>query len=461
MLALVGTPGRTRAMQKAPSPPPSSKSISALSSRFDKRGVPSYDEDECESEEETESPSLANSALTRQTKKKGKKGKRDLRLSAFTMSIGSVGQVKGVNRSDLESHTDACVVGKEALLFDEFDSEVTVSGYDPSGETKSLRSVSAALGYVIPETGKIVLLIIHQAISLPTLDHNLLSTMQMRLHDVVVNETPKLQSTEPTSLSHTISVRGDEVDDVLVIPLDLFGVVSCFPRFKPSQDEFETFPRYELNYEIPVYDPTVTFFSEQEESMTNSYRKLKPSGDSHPKMRQVCSLRQKELEIKKLTVAYSDTSAKLQDLSIVLENITLLAELKHNVNIADLNVSSIHATMRDKGGVDAATLANHFGIGIEVAKRKTIMTTQMGVRKIIHPSLNKRFKTNDRQLRYRRLHVTLFTDTMYSTIISRQGNKAAQVFCDGAGWGRAFPMKKEKEHTKHSLCYSTEMACPM
>jgi hypothetical protein len=107
----------------------------------------------------------------------------------------------------------------------------------------------------------------------------------MRLHDVVVNETPKFQSPEPTSLSHTISVRGDEVDDVLVIPLELFGVVSCFPTLKPSQDEFETCPRYELTYESPVYDPTVTFFSEKEASMTDSYGKLKPSGDSHPKRR--------------------------------------------------------------------------------------------------------------------------------------------------------------------------------
>jgi hypothetical protein len=110
------------------------------------------------------------------------------------MSLGSVGQVKGVNRSDLDSHADACVVGKEALIFNDFDREVTVIGYDPSGDTKSLRTVSAALGYVIPETGKNVLLIIHQAISLPTLDHNLMSTMQIRLHDVVVNETPKFQS---------------------------------------------------------------------------------------------------------------------------------------------------------------------------------------------------------------------------------------------------------------------------
>jgi hypothetical protein len=65
-----------------------------------------------------------------------------------------------------------------------------------------VRTVSAALVYVIPETGKNVFLIFHQAISLPTMDHNLLSTMHMRLYDVVVNETPKFQSLESTSLSH-------------------------------------------------------------------------------------------------------------------------------------------------------------------------------------------------------------------------------------------------------------------
>jgi hypothetical protein len=134
----------------------------------------------------------------------------------------------------------------------------------------------------------------------------------------------------------------------------------------------------------------------------------------------------------------------------VLDNSTLLAELKHNFNIADMNVSSIHATM----SVDAVTLAKNFGIGIEAAKRTRLVTTQRGVRKMIHPSLNKRYKTNDRQLRYLRLPVTLFTDTMYSTILSRQGNTAAQVFCDGAGWGRAFPMKNEKEaHKALSLLF--------
>jgi hypothetical protein len=103
--------------------------------------------------------------------------------------------------------------------------------------------------------------------------------MQTRLHNVVLHKTPKFQSLEPTSLSHTISVIGDEMDDVLVIPLDLFGSVSCLPTFKPSQEEFETCPRYELTYESPVYDPTVTFISEQESIITNPYENLKASGD--------------------------------------------------------------------------------------------------------------------------------------------------------------------------------------
>jgi hypothetical protein len=92
------------------------------------------------------------------------------------------------------------------------------------------------MGYTIPETGKTVLFIVHQSIFSPSLSHKLLITIKMRLHDVVVNETPKIQCLEPTELSHTLIMRGDDVEEVLVIPLELDGVVSCFPRFKPSQE---------------------------------------------------------------------------------------------------------------------------------------------------------------------------------------------------------------------------------
>jgi hypothetical protein len=110
------------------------------------------------------------------------------------MSLGSIGRVEEVNISDLDSHADCCVCGKEVLFFNDFDREVTVAGWYPEGETQSLRIVSAAMGYTIPEAGQTVLLIAHQSIVSPSLNYNLLSTMQMRLHDVIVNETPKFQS---------------------------------------------------------------------------------------------------------------------------------------------------------------------------------------------------------------------------------------------------------------------------
>jgi hypothetical protein len=332
------------------------------------------------------------------------------------MRLGSVGRVEETNRSGLDSHADCCVCGKEVLVFNEFDREFAVTGWDPEVETHSLRIVSAAMGYKIPRSGKTVLLIVHQIILSPTLNHNLLRTMHMRLHDVIVNETPKFQSLNPTNLSHSISVRGDNVDDLLVIPLELHGVVSCFPTFKPTQLEFETCDRYELMYESPEYDPSETTFHDQEAGMMDSWVNLKVSGDFHPKRHQVCSLCQKGAEVKLLSSKYSDTSAKLQDLSPVLDDGMLLSEFDNITT--NLNVSLVKSEMRYKAGVDAATLAKNWGIGIEAAKRTRLVITQMGIRRMIHPSLTKRYKTNG-QIRYCRLPVTMYTETMFSTILSR------------------------------------------
>jgi hypothetical protein len=120
-----------------------------------------------------------------------------------------------------------------------------------------------------------------------------------------------------------------------------------------------------------------------------------------------------------------------------------LAELDDN-NL-NLNVSLVKSEIIDKGGIDTATLAKNWGIGIEAAKRTHLVNTQRVIIRMVHPSLTKRYKTNDRQLIYRRLPVTMYTDTMYATILSRQMNKADQIFTTDFGFVRAFPLKKEKE----------------
>jgi predicted nucleic-acid-binding Zn-ribbon protein len=74
-----------------------------------------------------------------------------------------------------------------------------------------------------------------------------------------------------------------------------------------------------------------------------------------------------------------------------------------------------------------------------------LVTSKRGIRRIIHPSLTNRYNTNDRQLRYHLLPVTMYTGTMFSKILSIQDNKAAQIFCTDFGFVRAFPLKKETE----------------
>jgi hypothetical protein len=212
-----------------------------------------------------------------------------LEICAITMHLGSLRQTGPACRSDLDSHADASVVGMEVITFQDFERPVNVSGYDPKGPmAMALKTVSAGMAYDVPGNGRVVILIVHQEINLPHLPHNLLNPMQMRLNDVVVNETPKFQCANPTNISHTITVKGENMNDELIIPLDLRGVVSCFTIRKPTQEEFYTCDQYELTYESPVYEPSGSSYVEQEAAMMDSRGQLKVAEDKHPLRHQIC-----------------------------------------------------------------------------------------------------------------------------------------------------------------------------
>ena len=113
------------------------------------------------------------------------------------------------SRTELDSHADTCVVSKDVLIIHDLDRTVNVTGYDPShSDATSLRMVSAALVYDSPVNGEVIVLVIHKAIHIPHLHHNLLSPMQLRLHDVPVNNTPSLLTSNPTDLTLTLVIHG-------------------------------------------------------------------------------------------------------------------------------------------------------------------------------------------------------------------------------------------------------------
>ena len=99
-------------------------------------------------------------------------------------------------------------------------------------------------------------------------------------------------------------------------------------------------------------------------------------------------------------------------------------------------------TGKRKCVVGPRMLAKNWGIGLDAARRTVEATTQKGVRMILHPTLSRRFRTNDQQLRYRRLSHDMFTDMLEAHTRSWfRHNKYAQVFSTKFGWVRVYPMQ--------------------
>jgi hypothetical protein len=119
--------------------------------------------------------------------------------------------------------------------------------------------------------GETVILVVHQAIYVPHMQHSLLSTMQLRLNDIFVNKCPKFLTNKPTNLTHfLITIRGmtNDPDSTLLIPPTINGVTSTFlTSCKSCVQEYETCLQYELMFDSPDYNPHNPTYSRQEDAV--------------------------------------------------------------------------------------------------------------------------------------------------------------------------------------------------
>ena len=105
--------------------------------------------------------------------------------------------------------------------------------------------------------------------------------------------------------------------------------------------------------------------------------------------------------------------------------------------------------------LDAQLLARKWGIGLDAAKRMIRATTLRGIQSVLDPTISRQYPTNDRQLRYRRLPLEMYSDTMKASVRSRNGNKYTQVYCMRSSWTLAIPKQSKSEaHETLSLLFS-------
>ena len=329
------------------------------------------------------------------------------------------------------------MVGRDtAQLIHDYETPVRVQGYNGDvGEKSNCCIISAVVAYDHPASGDVYMLVIHQAILIPSMPHNLLCPMQLRDHGLTVNDEPKYMALNPTEEHHAITFcdHNTQGGGPLCIPLELHGVTSYFPSRKPTNEEYENTPEdlcVELTAEAPDWDPASKAFLQQEEAMLHAGGRLKDPVESWGLKRTV-------------SILHTTPQSEIPEFH--------LCDAVHSHVLASIDgysprtVALVTSRVR-RPCIQAAKLAKNWVIGLETTTRTVEATTQRCLRTVLHNSLSRRFRTNNRQLRYRKLMHEVFTDTLESPVPSWfWQNRYAQVFASRFSWSRVFPMRRKAD----------------
>ena len=400
-------------------------------------------------------------------------------------------------RVEVDSHADTCVLGKHCLVIHDWGRPVKVSGWNPKDGSRECKIVSGVVVWDRPEDGALFMLIFHQAIYCPDLEHHLICPLQLRQNGLTVNETQKQFVNDPEVTDHAIICEPEEGESA-VIPLEMHGSISYFPCRAPTHDEWKDEQRHlhvNMTSEFKEWDPEDDQFAITERSF---------SGPAGANISGLATARGQGLGISQVSYAFDAVDltshenfglalegTKDNECSTMLaESESMLAVLRARREVASLaltpsqsdspisgnptvDADAIIASLKRNSGcyggrylsrhvplrsrhvarvstsgrvpiVDSETLAKRFDITPEMA-RNTIDATEMRGVRTDPIGLRRRVSTNDRWMRYPRVSHTLFTDTMFAGQKSWQlQNKCAQIFATDFGWVRAYPMRKEQ-----------------
>ena len=130
------------------------------------------------------------------------------------------------SRTELDSHANMVVLGSECFVFDNILNQTCeVEPFDPTiGTAKRVPIVDAALAYDCQYSHKTYILVLRNALHIPSMTHNLLPPFILREAGIKCNDIPKIHCVDPSNQDHCISFP----DSSLRIPLMLCGIFSYF-----------------------------------------------------------------------------------------------------------------------------------------------------------------------------------------------------------------------------------------
>ena len=328
-------------------------------------------------------------------------------------------------RSELDSHADTCVAGSNTVPLWYTDHKVSVSPF--IGEYQPLEDIpvaSVATAWDDPKDGSTIILIINEALYFgDRMPHTLLCPNQLRYNGLIVNDAPRMF--DPNS-TQSIIIPGK-----LELPLKMRGILMYLATRRPTEQELSRCDRYELMSAIN-WEPN---------SVGTEFNNI-AGVSAHLSKGDPLELRE-DFASRVISSIVTHPNGDLNG-DPTPHEADVIAHAKR-ITRELFSISQGNRRM----AVTEDQLAARWYIGKEAAARTLNATTQEGLRYVEGP-LERRLKTNQAHLCFPTLYTRMYSDSLFGNIKSIRGYTCAQLFTDGHGFSRVYPMKS-KGDAHHAL----------
>jgi hypothetical protein len=150
--------------------------------------------------------------------------------SAAVSALSATPHNEPSGRTDLDSHANMVVLGRDCFILSQKGLQADVNAFTPDHQSLPIPIVNGAKLYIDPYTGTKWIIVFKHALTVPTMENDLVPPFLLREAGIEVNETAKIHMKSPSVTDHSIYFPSSE----LRIPLSLYGMFSYFPSYKPT-----------------------------------------------------------------------------------------------------------------------------------------------------------------------------------------------------------------------------------
>ena len=166
------------------------------------------------------------------------------------------------------------VVGKHAYIIAETGKKEDVAPFTPDYKPLMVPLVDATVRYDNPYNRKSYMLVLWNALYVPSMDNNLIPPFMLREMGVTMNDVPKIHKEDPTVDDHAITF----METGFWIPLSLWGIISYFLASKPTHDDLLN-PNEVYILSPATWNPHSDAYATNEESMLDWEGNMQPKKD--------------------------------------------------------------------------------------------------------------------------------------------------------------------------------------